>query len=99
LVQNQVWVLSPVLAKLVVFIYVFNNFMDNFIVKQAKCNIIGIIMGGIQTGSNGKYSNMVCRSNFEWSQCHNGLKMGLTLLNWYMIPRVLKDLAKENECL
>jgi hypothetical protein len=63
--HTQFWVLSPVLAKLVVFIYVFNNFMDNFIVKQAKCNIIGIIMGGIQTGSNGKYSNMVCRSNFE----------------------------------
>jgi hypothetical protein len=39
--------------------------MDNFIVKQEKCNIIGISMGGTQSVSNGKYSNMACQSNFE----------------------------------
>jgi hypothetical protein len=55
-------------------------------------------MGGTQSVSNGKYNNMACQSNFEWSQCHNDLKkMGLAFLNWCMIPWVLKDLGKENE--
>jgi hypothetical protein len=55
-------------------------------------------MGGTQSVSNGKYNKMACQSNFEWSQCHNGLKMGLTFFNWCMIPWMLKDPRKENEC-
>jgi len=63
--HTQFWVSSPILAKLGVLIPSFNNLMDNFIVKQAKCNIIGISMGGTQSVSNGKYNNMACQSNFE----------------------------------
>jgi hypothetical protein len=48
-----------------VIISFFNNFTDKFIVKQAKCNVIGISMGGTQSVSNGKYNKMACQSNFE----------------------------------
>jgi hypothetical protein len=43
----------------------FQQLYNNFIVKQAKCNILGISTGGTQSVSNGKYSNMACQSNFE----------------------------------
>jgi hypothetical protein len=55
----------PYFSQLGVFVSSFNSFTNNFNVKQAKCNIIGISMGGTQSVSNGKYSKMVCQSNFE----------------------------------
>jgi hypothetical protein len=41
----------------------------------------------------------VCQKNKLWSQCCNGIKMGIILVNIRRIPWVSKDLWKENDYL